>query len=84
LKVVVVVGGLKFNPTTNCKSALFGIMLNLVEQHNRILCVMLKPRDTLIIDINVENSGENAQSVLEREVQETPRTNAVEETTQSP
>jgi hypothetical protein len=76
--------GLNFNPTTNYKSALFGIMLNLVEQNNRILCVMLKPRDTLIIAINVENSGENAQSVLEREAQETPRTNAVEENAQSP
>jgi hypothetical protein len=40
--------------------------------------------ETLTIAINVENSGENAQLVQEREAQETPRTNAAEETGQSP
>ncbi|HLE75852.1 MAG TPA: hypothetical protein VI864_07415 [Candidatus Bathyarchaeia archaeon] len=45
---------------------------------------MLKLRETLTIAINVENSGENVRSVLEREAQETPRTNAAEETAQSP
>jgi hypothetical protein len=45
---------------------------------------MLKLQQTLTITINVENNGENAQLVQEREAQETPRTNAAEDTAQSP
>ena len=45
---------------------------------------MLKPWETLTVAVNVENSGENVRSVLEREAQETPRTNAAEKTSQSP
>ncbi|HEX9863286.1 MAG TPA: hypothetical protein VGB11_08425, partial [Candidatus Bathyarchaeia archaeon] len=74
----------KFNPTKVSLRLFLAHMFNLAEHHNRILCAMLKLQQTLTITINVENNGENAQLVQEREAQETPRTNAAEDTAQSP
>jgi hypothetical protein len=62
--------------------ARFWHLLNLVE-HQPILCVKLKLRETLEITVNVSNSGENVRLVLEREAQETLKTKAAEETAQS-
>ena len=58
-------------------------MLNFVEHHKLVSCVMLKLQEALTIDINVENSGEKNRLAPEREAQETRRTNVAEETAQS-